>query len=86
MEFKTDSKDIRSYIVKGMVYNSCASLCMRFFSKKIVDIYLFLRERDMQRKQGKCTERETQNPKEAPGSELSAHSPTQGLNSWTVRS
>ena len=33
MEFKTDSKDIRSYIVKGMVYNSCASLRMRSFLK-----------------------------------------------------
>ena len=31
-------------------------------------------------------ERETQNPKQAPGSELSAQSPTQGSNSQTVRS
>ena len=31
-------------------------------------------------------ERETQNPKWAPGSELSAQSPTRGLNSRTVRS
>ena len=30
--------------------------------------------------------RETQNLKQAPGSELSAQSPTQGLNSQTVRS
>ena len=31
-------------------------------------------------------ERETQNPKQAPGSELSAQSLTWGLNSWMVRS
>ena len=31
-------------------------------------------------------ERETQNPKQAPGSELSAQSPMQGSNSKTVRS
>ena len=31
-------------------------------------------------------ERETQNPKQAPGSELSPQSPTQGSNSRTVRS
>ena len=31
-------------------------------------------------------ERERQNPKQAPGSELSAQNPTWGLNSQTVRS
>ena len=31
-------------------------------------------------------ERETQNPKQAPDSELSAQSPTLGSNSWSVRS
>ena len=31
-------------------------------------------------------ERETQNLKQAPGSELSAQSLTRGSNSWTVRS
>ena len=31
-------------------------------------------------------EKETQNPKQAPGSELSAQSPMRGLNSQTVRS
>ena len=30
--------------------------------------------------------RETQNPKQAPGSELSAQSPTRGSNSQTTRS
>ena len=47
-------------------------------------IYFFERERQ----QGRWgqRERETQNPKQAPGSELSAQSPTQDLNSQTVRS
>ena len=31
-------------------------------------------------------ERETQNQKQAPGSEQSAQSPTRGSNSWAVRS
>ena len=50
-------------------------------------IYLFLRERacayvctQVGEGQG---ERETQNPKKAPGSELSAQSPTRGLNPRT---
>ena len=52
------------------------------------NVCLFLRERDRarvwegQRERG----RETQNLKQAPGSELSAQSLTQGSNSRTVRS
>ena len=46
--------------------------------------YLFLRERARGGKGQK--ERETQNPKQAPRSELSAESQTRGLNSWAVRS
>ena len=57
-------------------------------------MYLFLRDREREREretdrvqagQGQ-TERETQNLKQAPGSELSAQSPTWGLNSRTTRS
>ena len=40
------------------------------------NVYIFLRQR----------ERETQNPKQAPGSELSAQNPLQGLSSQAVRS
>ena len=40
----------------------------------------------MQAEGGAERERETQNLKQAPGSELSAHSPTRGLNPRTVRS
>ena len=47
-----------------------------------------MRERNRQSAGGGGEEREkkTQNPKQAPGSELSAQSPTQGSNPRTVRS
>ena len=51
---------------------------------------MFLRERERERQNvsggGAERERETQNPKLAPGSELSAQSPTRGSNSQAVRS
>ena len=50
------------------------------------NVYLFLRQRERQHEQGRGRERETQNVKQAPGSELSAQSPTQGSNSGTVGS
>ena len=53
-----------------------------FFKKSI---YLFLRERERERESTQAGE-ETQNPKQAPGSELSTQSPMQGSNSRTVRS
>ena len=51
--------------------------------------YLILRERERERKRerentsggGAEREKETQNPKKAPGSEVSAQSPTWSLNS-----
>ena len=50
----------------------------------------FERERERQRDRAQAgegqREREAQNPKQAPGSELSAQSPTQGSNPQTVRS
>ena len=57
-----------------------------------VDIYLltcyfiFERERDAARAGERQRERETQNTKQAPGSELSAQSPMRGWNSWALRS
>ena len=45
-----------------------------------------LREREAECEWGRDRERETQNPKQAPGSELSAQSPRRGLNPRTVRS
>ena len=56
------------------------------FSSISFSIYFFLREREKEREretereQGRGTERGRQNPKQAPGSELSAQSPTPGSN------
>ena len=47
---------------------------------------LFLRERQSASRAGAQRERETQNPKQAPGSELRAESPKLGSNSRTMRS
>ena len=55
-----------------------------FFS--FLNFHLFLRERERERAGEGQRERETQNPKQAPGSELSAQSPTWGSNSQAVRS
>ena len=49
-------------------------------------MFIFKRERQSMNGHGAETEKETQNPKQAPGSELSAQSATQGWNSETVRS
>ena len=55
-------------------------------------LLIFERDRERESTHG-CTqvgegqrERETQNPKQGPGSEPSAQSPTRGLNPQTVRS
>ena len=63
----------------------CFDLLVYFYYLKFFfNVYLFLREwawaGEGQR------EGETQNPKQAPGSELSAQGPMRGLNSQTVRS
>ena len=60
----------------------------------LFNVYLFLRERESERVSGGGAERERekdrqtdrQNLKQAPGSELSAQSPTQGSNPQMVRS
>ena len=57
-----------------------------FFFKFFSTFYLFLEQRETEHEWGRGRERETQNRKQAPGSELSAQSPTWGLNSRTVRS
>ena len=44
------------------------------------------REREIQRVGKGQIDRETQNPRQAPGSELSAQSPTRGSNPRAVRS
>ena len=49
----------------------------------ILNVFIFEREieRETEHEQGRGRQRETQNPKQAPGSELSAQSPTRGSNS-----
>ena len=49
-------------------------------------MFIHLRERDRVGVGEGQTKRETQNPKQAPGSERPAQSPTQGLNSQNARS
>ena len=56
------------------------------FKKICLHLFIFERQRDRVRAGEGQRERETQNPKQDPGSELSAQSPTQGLNPQTVRS
>ena len=60
---------------------SCFFFYFLFFS-----VYLFLRETETECEQGRGREKGRQNPEQAPGSELSAQSPTRGSNSWAVRS
>ena len=55
-------------------------LCMFF------KVYSFFQRQRQSTSRGGDRERETQNPKQALVSELSAQSPTQGSNSWTMRS
>ena len=49
-------------------------------------VYLLLRDRDRAPAGERQSERETQNPKQIPGSELSAQNLMRGLNSQTMRS
>ena len=65
----------------------CPVTILKFFFF-FLSLFIFERETERQRdrEQGKGRERETQNPKQAPGSELSAQSPTRGWNTQTARS
>ena len=53
---------------------------------KHFNVYLFLNERETGYEQGRSREKQTQNPRQAPGSKLSADSLMWGSNSRTVRS
>ena len=51
-----------------------------FLKKKFfLHLFIFETQREMEHKSRRSRERETQNPKQAPGSELSAQSLTMGL-------
>ena len=62
------------------------NLVFILLKKFFANVYLILRETARAWAGEEQTERGTQNPKQAPGSELSAQSPTQGSNSQAVRS
>ena len=64
-----------------MIIIFAAELNFSFSFLKIFLLFVhFFRERDRAQVGVGQRERETQNPKQAPGSELSAQSPMQGLN------
>ena len=62
--------------------------CSVLFKKFFKCLFIIERQRKTEHEQGRGREREreTQNLKQAPGSELSAQSPTRGSNPPTVRS
>ena len=64
----------------------CVPKLAKILTLKNLKIFLFIFETETEHEQGRGRERETQTPKQAPGSELSAQSPTWGSNSQTVRS
>ena len=57
-----------------------------FFFFNFFSMFIFEKERDRARVEEGQKERETQSPKQAPGSELSAQNPMRGSNRQTVRS
>ena len=57
-----------------------------YFFNFFFNVYLFLRQRETEHERGRVRERETQNWKQAPGSELSAQSRMRGSNPRTARS
>ena len=59
---------------------------MCFLKIFLMFLFIFETQRDRVLAGEGQRERETQNPKQAPGSELSAQSPMWGSNSWTMRS
>uniref|UniRef100_A0A8C8W9N2 Zinc finger CCCH-type containing 6 n=1 Tax=Panthera leo TaxID=9689 RepID=A0A8C8W9N2_PANLE len=60
----------------SIIVNFQAFYLYLFFIFLFFNVYLFLRQRETEHERGRVRERETQNPKQAPGSELSAQSPT----------
>ena len=82
-----DTPSRNSHLVREEYMDWYSFLFPFFF---FFNVCLFLREREREREteweQGRGRERETQNLKQAPGSELSAQSPTWGSNPGAVRS
>ena len=65
-------------------YTNAVLIMIASFKKIFFNVYLFLREKENASGLGQ-RERETQNRKQAPGSEPSAQSLTRGSNSRTAR-
>ena len=79
----THGSELLSYVGKSLILPVPLSPHLFFFFSHF---FIFETERETEHEQGGRRERETQNRKQAPGSELSAQSPTRGSNSQTVRS
>ena len=74
----------RALLISSTLYCTVDERTLFFLiSKKIFNVYLFLRDSETECEQRRDRERqkETQNLKQAPGSKLSAPSPMRGLNS-----
>ena len=65
-----------SHFPNGASDQSCLLLSVVVFIFNFFNVFIYLRERDRTRVGEGQRERETQNPKQAPASELSAQSPT----------
>ena len=70
----------------NILFVTYSSMKTTFKNFLFFNVYLFLRQTETEHERGRVRERETQNLKQAPGSELSAQSLMRGLNSRTERS
>ena len=66
--------------------HSQALFLMLILFLNIYSVYSFLTHRDTECERGRARERETQNPKQASGSESSTQNPIHGSNPQTMRS
>ena len=73
-------------IIQRKTKRKCWETFYLFIKKFFCNMYLLLRNREKAQAGEEQRERETQNPKQALDSELSAHSPTWGSSSQTMRS
>ena len=73
-------------VCQHLILGNIFILTLFFFNFFFLHLFIFETERDRAWTGEGQRERETQNLKQAPGSERSAQSPTQGSNSHTARS
>ena len=77
----SDSKIHNFYVISFKCKNLVIGKLNLVIGRLFFNVCLFLRERETEWVEKGQRERETQNPKQAPGSEILAQSPMQGLNS-----